>query len=110
MKKNNNPNLIYLVREINKRDNAKSQKVEEKFEKKSRIKKEKFLKKFEEKVVKHIVAKKSHMFFHMNQHINANSILFYLMKCEKFDGISFSIMYNDNIGMHTISWYISEGE
>ena len=109
MKKNNNPNLIYLVREINKRDNAKSQKVEEKFEKKSTVKREKFLKKFEEKVVKHIVAKKSHMLFYTGQYVDANDILIYLMKCDRFKGIGFSIMYNDSVGMHVISWYISEG-
>ena len=109
MKKNNNPNLIYLVREINKRDDAKCQKVEEKFEKKSAVKKEKFLKKFEEKVVKHIVKKKSQMFFYMGQYVDANDILIYLMKCDRFNGIGFSIMFNDSIGMHVISWYITEG-
>jgi hypothetical protein len=109
MKKNNNPNLIYLVREINKKADAKSQKVEEKFEKKSIVKREKFLKKFEEKVVKHIVKKKSHMLFYMGQYVDANDILIYLMKCDRFNGIGFSIMYNESIGMHVISWYITEG-
>ena len=109
MKKNNNPNLIYLVREINKKTDAKSQKVEEKIEKKNTVKREKFLKKFEEKVVKHIVKKKSHMFFYMGQYVDANDILIYLMKRDRFNGIGFSIMYNDSIGMHVISWYITEG-
>lgn len=109
MKQNNNPNLIYLVREINKRDDARCQKVEKKFEKKSTVKREKFLKKFEEKVVKHIVKKKSHMLFYMGQYTDANDILVYLMKCDRFNGIGFSIMYNDSVGMHVISWYITEG-
>ena len=109
MKKNNNPNLICLVREINKRDDAKCQKVEEKFEKKSAVKREKFLKKFEEKVVKHIVKKKSQMFFYMGQYVDANDILIYLMKCVRFNGIEFSIMYSDAVGMYVLKWYISEG-
>lgn len=109
MKQNNNPNLICLVREINKRDDTRCQKVEEKIEKKNAVKREKFLRKFEEKVVKHIVKKRSHMFFYMGQYVDANDILIYLMKCDRFNGIGFSIMYNDSIGMHVISWYITEG-
>lgn len=107
--KNNNPNLRLIVREINKRDDAKSQKIEEKFEKKIAKKKEKFLKKFEEKIVKHIVAKRSYMHFNKPYFLDTNDILFSLMKSDRLRGIGFSITYQELTCLYVIRWYITEG-
>ena len=108
MKKNSNKtfsNLKGLVREINKRD----AKLEEKLKHKNTKKQAKFMKKFCVKIIKHIISKKSGFYFYIPAFIDANQILYFLMKNSVFEDISFSIDYYENIGMNYIKWYVLEG-
>ena len=108
MRKNNNKNISNLkdlVREINKRD----AKFEKKLEHKNAKKQAKFMKKIQDKIINHIVAKKSGFYFYIPTFIDANQILYFLMKNSVFEDISFSIDYYENIGKNYIKWYVVEG-